>query len=169
MNAGMVIRLLTAAVVLAVAAFAAVASPHLRPGRLHGQSGTAARLPLCVGRANPGCVASAPAEARNGHAGPALARSMLALDIAATVAANVGFGPVGAIVSAWPRGVLGAAEMALGMIRRARSVIVPVTTLRHAPALSGKTPRERARHPHPETARPLARSLPVRTCDRTGS
>lgn len=87
-------------------------------------------------------------EAYNGCAALALASCMLALGVAATVAANVsfgvGFGPVGAVVSAWPAvAFIGAAEMAPRMIRRARSGTAPVTTLSSAPALSGKRPGAR--------------------------
>ena len=109
MNADRAIRLVTAAVVLTVAAFAAVVSYSTiyDLGRLHGQSGIAARLlPLSVD----GLILAASLvllhEARNERPAPALARCMLALGVAATVAANVGFGvgfdPVGAVVSAWP-------------------------------------------------------------------
>ncbi len=116
---------LTAAVVLAVAAFAAVVSySHIYDlGRAHGQSGTAARLlPLSVD----GLILAAGLvllhAARNGRQAPALARAMLWLGISATVGANVSyglpFGPLGAVVSAWPAvAFVGAAEMALGMVR----------------------------------------------------
>ncbi|MGO9078135.1 MAG: DUF2637 domain-containing protein [Streptosporangiaceae bacterium] len=119
------IRRLTAAVVLAVAAFAAVVSySHIYDlGRAHGQSGTAARLlPLSVD----GLIVAAGLvllhAARNGRPAPALARAMLWLGISATVGANISyglpFGPLGAVVSAWPAvAFVGAAEMALGMVR----------------------------------------------------
>ena len=107
------IRAAAAAVVTAVAAFAAVVSySHVYDlGRLHGQSGTAARLlPLSVD----GLIVAA-----------SLARWMLALGVGATIAGNVlygvSFGPLGAIVSAWPAvAFIGAAEMALGLVRAAR-------------------------------------------------
>ena len=139
------IRLLTAAVVLAVAAFAAVVSySHIYDlARLHGQSGIAARLlPLSVD----GLILAASLvllhEARNGRNAPSLARWMLTVGVGATVAANVGFGLgfglVGALVSAWPAvAFIGAAEMALGLIRRARSRNAPVIALRSTPALGG--------------------------------
>lgn len=170
MNADRAIRLLTAAVVFTVAAFAAVVSySHIYDlGRLHGQSGTAARLlPLSVD----GLILAASLvllhEARNGRSAPALARCMLALGVAATVAANVGFGvgfgPVGAVVSAWPAvAFIGAAEMALGMIRRARSGAAPVTALRSASALNGKAPGERTSSAPGNRTRSRSRSRPRR-------
>ena len=124
------IRLLTAAVVLAVASFAAVVSySHIYDlGRAHGQSGTAARLlPLSVD----GLILAAGLvllhAARRQDDAPVLARCMLWLGISATVGANIGyglpFGPLGALVSAWPAvAFVGAAEMALGMVRRTRAV-----------------------------------------------
>jgi Protein of unknown function (DUF2637) len=123
------IRASTALVVTAVASFAAVVSySHIYDlGRAHGQAGTAARLlPLSVD----GLILAASLvllhEARNRRPAPALARGMLALGVAATVAANVaygaGFGWPGAVISAWPAvAFIGAAEMALGLVRRARA------------------------------------------------
>jgi hypothetical protein len=128
MTADRWIRWLTAAVVLAVAAFAAVVSySHIYDlGRVHGQSGTAARLlPLSVD----GLILAAGlvllAAARQRVRAPRLARWMLWLGISATVGANVSYGlpygPLGAVVSAWPAvAFVGAAEMALGMVRSAR-------------------------------------------------
>ena len=105
-----VIRVLAAAVVLAVAAFAAIVSySHIfELGSHHGQDGTAARLlPLSVD----GLIAAASLvmlhAARRKLPVPQLARWMLGLGVAATVAANVEYGmPFGwlaAVVSAWPR------------------------------------------------------------------
>ena len=130
MTGDRLIRAATAAVVTAVASFAAVVSySHIYDlGRAHGQAGTAARLlPLSVD----GLILAASLvmlhEARNGRRAPALARAMLALGVAATVAANVAYGAAygwaGAVISAWPAvAFIGAAEMALGMVRRARAV-----------------------------------------------
>jgi hypothetical protein len=130
MNGDKAIRLLTAGVVLAVASFAAVVSySHIYDlGRAHGQSGTAARLlPLSVD----GLILAAGLvllhAARWHDDAPALARSMLWLGISATVGANISyglpFGALGALVSAWPAvAFVGAAEMALGMVRRTRAV-----------------------------------------------
>lgn len=129
MNGDRLIRLSTAAVVTAVASFAAVVSySHIYDlGRAHGQAGTAARLlPLSVD----GLILAASLvmlhEARNRRPAPPLARGMLALGVAATVAANVAYGArsgtLGAVISAWPAvAFIGAAEMALGMVRRARA------------------------------------------------
>jgi hypothetical protein len=122
------IRALTAAVVLAVAAFAAVVSySHIYDlGRAHGQAGTAARLlPISVD----GLILAASLvllhEARQGRPAPILARLMLALGVSATVGANVAygvaFGALSALISAWPAvAFIGSAEMALSMIRSAR-------------------------------------------------
>jgi Protein of unknown function (DUF2637) len=124
------IRLATAAVVTAVAVFAAVVSfAHIYDlGRANGQSGIAARLlPLSVD----GLILAASLvllhEARNQRPAPGLARWMLWLGIAATVAANVAyglpFGVAGAIISAWPAvSFVGAVEMMMLMVRRARRV-----------------------------------------------
>lgn len=124
------IRWGTAAVVLAVAGFAAVVSySHIYDlGRAHGQAGTAARLlPLSVD----GLILAAGLvllhAARTGLGAPVLARLMLWLGIAATVGANVAygirFGPLGALISAWPAiAFIGSAEMGIGMIRRTRPV-----------------------------------------------
>jgi hypothetical protein len=128
------IRLSAAAAVIAVAAFAAVVSySHIYDlGRAHGQSGTAARLlPLSVD----GLILAASLvllhEARAARGAPVLARCMLWLGVLATVAANVAygarFGPVGAIVSAWPAiAFVGAAEMLMGMVRRGRPAAAAV-------------------------------------------
>jgi hypothetical protein len=125
-SAGKLIRWLTFGVVLAVAAFAAVVSySHVYDlGRLHGQSGTAARLlPLSVD----GLILAASLvllqSARSGRSAPRLARAMLALGVGATVAANAAYGAawgtLGILISAWPAAsFIGAAEMLFVMIRR---------------------------------------------------
>jgi hypothetical protein len=117
------------AVVVAVAGFAAVVSySHIYElGRAHGQDGAPARLlPLSVD----GLIVAASLvllhEARNGRAAPGLARVMLWLGIAATVGANVAFGArfgvLGAVISAWPAvAFIGAVEMAMQLVRRARA------------------------------------------------
>jgi uncharacterized protein DUF2637 len=124
-----VIRFATAAVVCAVAAFAAVVSySHIYGlGRAHGQDGTAARLlPLSVD----GLILAASLvllhEARNGRAAPGLARFMLWLGIGATVGANIafgaGYGLLGALISAWPAvAFIGSVEIAMQQVRRARA------------------------------------------------
>jgi uncharacterized protein DUF2637 len=123
-----VIRSATAAVVCAVAAFAAVVSySHIyNLGHAHGQDGTATQLlPLSVD----GLILAASLvllhEARNGRGVPALARLMLWLGIGATVGANIaygaGFGLLGALISAWPAvAFIGAVEMVMQLVRRAR-------------------------------------------------
>jgi hypothetical protein len=90
-----VIRFATAAVVCAVAAFAAVVSySHIYGlGRAHGKDGMAARLlPLNVD----GLILAASFvllhEARNDREAPALARFMLWLGISATIGANLAYG-----------------------------------------------------------------------------
>jgi hypothetical protein len=123
-----VIRLTTAAVVCAVAAFAAVVSySHIYGlGRAHGQDGTAARLlPLSVD----GLILAASLvllhEARNRREAPALARLMLWLGIGATIGANIaygaGYGLLGGLISAWPAvAFIGSVEIAMQQVRRAR-------------------------------------------------
>ena len=128
MTGDRVIRLATAAVVCAVAAFAAVVSySHIYGlGRAHGQDGTPARLlPLSVD----GLILAASLvllhEARNGRDAPRLARFMLWLGIAATIGANIaygaGYGLLGALISAWPAvAFIGSVEIAMQQVRRAR-------------------------------------------------
>jgi hypothetical protein len=145
-NGDTVIRVLAAAVVLAVAAFAAIVSySHIfELGSHHGQDGTAARLlPLSVD----GLIAAASLvmlhAARRKLPVPQLARWMLGLGVAATVAANVEYGmPFGwlaAVVSAWPAvAFVGSVEMAVRFVRDARHdggdaqpAAAPVVTPRH--------------------------------------
>lgn len=134
------IRLTTAAVVLAVAAFAAVVSyTHIYDlGQAHGQAGTAGRLlPLSVD----GLIVAASLvmlqEARNGRKAPPLARIMLGLGAAATVGANVAygaaFGLTGAVISAWPAvAFIGTAELLMTSVRRAQPA--PGQSAQRAPA-----------------------------------
>ena len=144
-----VIRASAAIVVLAVAAFAAVVSySHIYElGRAHGQAGVAARLlPLSVD----GLILAASLvmllEARAGRTAPVLARVMLGLGVAATVAANVAFGAAdgltGAAISAWPAiAFIGCAELLIGSIRRTRPVPVSAGTGgQGVPAISGEVP-----------------------------
>jgi hypothetical protein len=142
-NGDRVIRFATAAVVCAVAAFAAVVSySHIyRLGRAHGQDGTAARLlPLSVD----GLILAASLvllhEARNGRDAPPLARLMLWLGIA-TIGANIaygaGYGLLGALISAWPAvAFIGSVEIAMQQVRRAR-VPRAATTRSAAPEAPG--------------------------------
>ena len=135
MTGDRVIRLATAVVVCAVAAFAAVVSySHIYGlGRAHGQDGTAARLlPLSVD----GLIMAASLvllhEARNGRDAPRLARFMLWLGIAATIGANIaygaGYGLLGALISAWPAvAFIGSVEIAMQQVRRARGPRVAIS------------------------------------------
>lgn len=123
------IRRATSAVVVAVAAFAAVVSySHIYDlARSHGQFGTAARLlPLSVD----GLILAASlvllGQARQGAgvrgSAATLARWMLGLGVAATVAANIAYGAawgwLGALISAWPAiAFIGTAEMLIGLVR----------------------------------------------------
>jgi Protein of unknown function (DUF2637) len=160
--AGRGIRALTAVVVIAVAAFAfTVSYSHIYDlGRAHGQAGTAARLlPLSVD----GLILAAGLvllhAARNGQRAPVLAQCMLALGVLATVGANVSYGlpygPLGALVSAWPAvAFTGSAEMALGMARLARRAPEAV------PAAPGAAPAEAATAAAEFTADLAAGKLP---------
>ncbi len=144
MTGDRLIRAATAAVVTAVAAFAAVVSySHVFDlGRLHGQSGTAARLlPLSVD----GLILAASLvllhEARNGRPAPALARCMLWLGVSPTLAANalygLAWGVPGVALSAWPGAAfVGSVELLMGMVRRTRSA-APVPGTVPGPHLNG--------------------------------
>jgi hypothetical protein len=99
----------TAGVVVGVAAVAAVVSYEHASAlvRAHGESGRTARLiPLTVDGLIYASSMAMLDSARRGVEVPALARWLLGLGIAATLAANVahglGHGPVGAAVGAWP-------------------------------------------------------------------
>ena len=129
------IRKLTTLAVLVVAGIAAVISfvhiEHLAVA--HGQTMLAAMLlPLSID----GTVAASSLvmlrSARMKLPTPKLARVMLVLAVLATLASNIvfgaGFGIVGALLSGWPAvAFIGCAEMAIGMIRRARTVPEAVT------------------------------------------
>jgi len=148
-----------------VAAFAAVVSySHIFDlGRAHGQSGTAARLlPLSVD----GLILAASLvllhEARNQRQAPALARLMLALGVGATVAANVayglGYGVLGAAISAWPAvAFIGSVEMLMGLVRSGRANLSPAGE-RFVPAPGAPVPAALANgHAAPDGAPELAR------------
>jgi hypothetical protein len=123
------IRSGTAAAVLLVAAIAATVSfVHIEHLALaHGQTWLAAvLLPVSID----GTVAAASLvmlrAARDGLGTPSLARFMLALAVCATLAANIAYGLpyglAGAALSGWPTvAFIGCAEMAIGMVRRARA------------------------------------------------
>ena len=130
------IRKGTAAAVLFVAGIAAVVSfVHIQDLAVtHGQTPLAAMLlPLSID----GTVAAASLvmlrAARNRIGTPWLARTMLALAVLATLAANVGYGlPYGipgALLSGWPAvAFVGCAEMAIGMVRRITRTTPPGVT-----------------------------------------
>jgi len=147
-------RILAAAAVVAVAVFAAVISySHIYDlARKHGgQSGIAPRLlPLSVD----GLILAASLvmlhDARSGRRPAVLARCMLALGVLATVAANVAYGAAyglaGAVIWAWPAvAFIGAAEMVMGMVRRAGP--------------GGPAPVPDAPVPHPDAERVFASAI----------
>jgi hypothetical protein len=123
------IRWSTAAAVIGVAVVAAVVSYEHAYALVHahGEAGWTARLiPLTVD----GLIWSSSMvmldSARRKMPVPALARWLLGLGIAATLAANVahglGHGPVGAAVSAWPAvALVGSYELLMMIIRGAQS------------------------------------------------
>jgi Protein of unknown function (DUF2637) len=133
-----VIRWSTAGAVIGVAAVAAVASYEHAYDlvRVHGEAGWTARLvPLTVD----GLVYASSMvmldSARRGMPVPALARWLLGLGIAATLAANVahglGHGPVGAAVAAWPAvALVGCYELLMMVIRssQAAAAVIPGRT-----------------------------------------
>jgi len=138
------IRTVTALVVTAVAAFAAVVSySHIYDlARSHGETGAAARLlPLSVD----GLILAASLlmlhEARAGRDAPRLAQLCLVAGVLATLGANImfgaKFGPVGAMISAWPAAsFIGSAELLMLMIRRSRTPApVPAASNGHDPAV----------------------------------
>ena len=145
MSADALIRIATAAVVSAVAAFAAVVSySHIYDlARQHGEAGTAGRLlPLSVDGLILAASLVALHEARAGRSVPSLARVALVLGVAATIAANVaygvGYGWAGALISAWPAiGFIFSAELLMTLIRRAR---VPASSLGVPSASNGSDP-----------------------------
>lgn len=119
-------RLLTASVLLVALIAAVVSFVHIEHLAVtHGQTALAAYLlPMSID----GTVAAASlamlSAARAGQDIPALARVMLGLSVAATLAANVAygapFGLTGALISGWPAvAFIGCAELAIGGIRRA--------------------------------------------------
>jgi hypothetical protein len=125
MGADRIIRWSTAGAVIGVAAVAAVASYEHAYDlvRAHGESGwTAHMVPLTVD----GLIYESSMvmldSARWKMPVPALARWLLGLGIAATLAANVahglGHGPVGAAVAAWPAvALVGSYELLMMVIR----------------------------------------------------
>src|SRR6516164_9414133 len=125
MTTGQVIRWSTAGAVVGVAAVAAVASYEHAYAlvRAHGETGWICRLvPLTVDGLIYASSIVLLDSARREAPVPALARWLLGLGIAATLAANgahgLGHGPVGAAVAAWPAvALVGSYELFMTIIR----------------------------------------------------
>ena len=130
-----IIRWSTAFAVLGVAVVAAVASYEHAYDlvRAHGESGWTARMvPLTVdGLIYASSMAMLDC-ARRKTPVPALARWLLGLGIAATLAANIahglGHGPIGAAVAAWPAvALVGSYELLMMIIRSAQTPVPTVS------------------------------------------
>jgi hypothetical protein len=125
---GKPIRWSTAAAVIGVAAVAAVVSYQHAYAlvRAHGETGwTAHLIPLTVDGLIWASSMVMLDSARRGAAVPALARWLLGLGIAATLAANVahglGHGSIGSAVAAWPAvALVGSYELLMMIIRGVR-------------------------------------------------
>jgi hypothetical protein len=125
---GSAIRWSTAVAVIGVAAVAAVVSYEHAYAlvRAHGETGwTAHLIPLTVDGLIWASSMVMLDSARRSVAVPSLARWLLGLGIAATLAANVahglGHGPVGAAVGAWPAvALVGSYELLMMIIRGAQ-------------------------------------------------
>ena len=119
------IRWSTAAAVIGVAAVAAVVSYEHAYAlvRAHGETGwTAHLIPLTVDGLIWASSMVMLDSARRGARVPSLARWLLGLGIAATLAANVahglGHGPIGATVAAWPAvALVGSYELLMMIVR----------------------------------------------------
>jgi hypothetical protein len=128
MTADRIIRWTTAGAVVGVAGIAAVASYEHAYAlvQAHGETGWAAHLvPLTVDGLIYASSMVMLDSARRKVPVPALARWLLGLGIAATLAANVahglGDGPVGAAVAAWPAvALVGSYELLMMTIRSAQ-------------------------------------------------
>jgi Protein of unknown function (DUF2637) len=124
-----VIRWSTAGVVVGVAVVAAVASYEHAYAlvQAHGEAGWTGRLvPLTVDGLIYASSMVMLDSARRKTMVPALARWLLGLGIAATLAANVahglGHGPVGAAVAAWPAvALVGSYELLMTVIRSSQA------------------------------------------------
>jgi hypothetical protein len=124
-----VIRWSTALAVVGVAAVAAVVSYEHASAlvRAHGEGGWTARLiPLTVDGLIYASSMVMLDSARRGVPVPVLARWLLGLGVAATLAANVahglGHGPVGAAVAAWPAvALVGSYELLMMVIRSSQT------------------------------------------------
>ncbi|HEX3962471.1 MAG TPA: DUF2637 domain-containing protein [Trebonia sp.] len=130
-SADRVIRWTTAGAVLSVAAVAAVASYEHAYAlvRIHGEAGWTGRLvPLTVDGLIYASSMVMLDSARRKSPVPALARWLLGLGIAATLAANVthglGHGPIGASVAAWPAvALVGSYELLMMVIRSSQAAL----------------------------------------------
>jgi hypothetical protein len=136
------IRWSTAGAVIGVAAVAAVVSYEHGYAlvRAHGETGWTARLiPLTVDGLIWASSMVMLDSARRGVRVPTLARWLLGLGIAATLAANVahglGHGPIGSAVAAWPAvALVGPYELLMMIIRSAQESGEVVTVVAEAPA-----------------------------------
>jgi Protein of unknown function (DUF2637) len=143
-----IIRWSPAGAVIGVAAVAAVASYEHAYAlvRAHGETGWIGRLvPLTVDGLIYASSMVMLDSARREVRVPALARWLLGLGIAATLAANVahglGHGPVGAAVAAWPVALVGSYELFMTIIRGARRPDGGVSGAEHvSEAVSGADP-----------------------------
>ncbi len=184
MNATRAIRAVTIVAVLAVAAVAGwVSYRHaVTVVSAHGESGWVGRMyPATVD----GLIVAASMvlldAARHRDRAPALAVWLLAAGITATLAANVlagaGYGPLGAVVSAWPAlAFVGCYELLMLLVRASarRSATVPGTAPagypESAPGVQASAHPESAAQAHPDTAPvPAPREHPERTRTRTRS
>jgi hypothetical protein len=140
-STGQIIRWSTAGAVIGVAAVAAVASYEHAYAlvRAHGETGWIGRLvPLTVDGLIYASSMVLLDSARREAPVPALARWLLGLGIAATLAANVahglGHGPVGAAVAAWPAvALVGSYELFMTVIRGTRQPDDRVPVAGHVP------------------------------------
>jgi len=149
MTTGQIIRWSTAGAVVGVAAVAAVASCEHAYAlvRAHGETGWIGRLvPLTVDGLIYASSMVLLDAARREAPGPALARWLLGLGIAAALAANVahglGHGPAGAAVAAWPAvALVGSYELFMTIIRGTRQPDGGVSETEHVSvAVSGADP-----------------------------
>jgi hypothetical protein len=134
-GADRIIRWSTAVAVLGVAAVAAVASYEHAYDlvRAHGESGWTARMvPLTLDGLIYASSMVMLDSARRKTPVPTLARWLLGLGIAATLAANVahglGHGPIGAAVAAWPAVALVGSYELLMMVIRSSQIPADVTS-----------------------------------------
>jgi hypothetical protein len=152
-STGQIIRWSTAGAVVGVAAVAAVASYEHAYAlvRAHGETGWIGRLvPLTVDGLIYASSMVMLDSARREAPVPALARWLLGLGIAATLAANVahglGHGPVGAAVAAWPAvALVGSYELFMTIIRGTRQPESGVSGAGHVPEAIYRTDPLRVR------------------------